>query len=226
MSDSARYAAGAALRGGIPLCWPWFGAATDASDRPQHGYARTSEFSPTSSHADTDMTAIVLKLDSAAAPWQDWHDTLALEFEIRLADGLWMELRSRNLVENSVVISSALHSYFRISRRDQIELPQLIGLDYLDKLQDYRELTQADALVIDQEVDRVYQKPPATVLLKDSGTQRVICVDSWGNNNLVVWNPGSKKAASMADFDDSGFEHMVCIEAGQRAESKHQITTR
>lgn len=220
MSDSAHYAGGAALRGGIPLCWPWFGAASDNSERPQHGYARNSLFTPQSTRADNQMTSVVMALDANTAPWADWRGLLQLEFETRLTDSLWMELRSRNLAAEPVVISNALHGYFAISKRDQVDLPALTGLTYLDKLQDYREQEQYADLVIDTEIDRVYRHPPASVRLIDRAWQRVTTIESWGNNNLVVWNPGVNKSAAMADFDDQGFEHMVCIEpANALAES-------
>ena len=212
MSDSAVYQTGKALRGGIPLCWPWFGAAADNAARPQHGYARTSEFAVVSAQADDSATSIVLALDAAAAPYPDWANKLQLEFEIRLADSLWMEMRSHNQGAESIVISNALHTYFAISQRDNVTVPALTGLAYLDKLQDYREQLQSDAIELRDEVDRVYLGPPATVELRDRGRQLVSRVKSWGNNNLVVWNPGARQAQSMADFDDLGYQHMLCIE--------------
>jgi len=223
LSDSARYAPGVALRGGIPLCWPWFGAGDNG--RPQHGYARNSEFTPQAACADHAMTAVVLALDAAATPYPDWRGRLQLELEIRLADSLWMELRSRNLAAEAVVISNALHGYFAISRRDRIRIPALTGLAYLDKLQDYRELPQSDAFVLDTEVDRVYQYPPTTIQLIDRDWRRVTSIECWGNNNLVVWNPGAHKAAAMADFDAAGFEHMVCIEPANAASQSVVLQT-
>ena len=212
MSNQAHYAPGTALRGGIPLCWPWFGAITDGSDRPQHGYARTTEFRVTSTRADADATTICLELDNHSAPWPDWQGKLRLEFEVRLGDCLWMELRTQNLASDPIVISNALHSYLAISEREQVRIPALTGLDYLDKPQSYRPVTQTDAVTIDAEIDRVYQKPPTVIELVDDHWKTMTTVESWGNANIVLWNPGPEKARAMADFDNAGFEHMVCIE--------------
>jgi len=212
MSDSALYQPGKALRGGIPLCWPWFGAHADNPDLPQHGYARTSQFQVSSTNADHQQTSIILTLDAAQAPAPDLQNRAALEFEIRLSDALWMEMRSRNLSTSPLTLSNALHSYFAISQRQQVTIPAVTGLTYLDKLQDYLPQQQASEITLNSEVDRVYQAPPATIDLLDRGHHIKTSIESWGNNNLVIWNPGEQKARQMNDFDNLGFEQMVCIE--------------
>jgi len=211
-SKSAIFRPGKALRGGIPLCWPWFGAATERADRPQHGYARSADFSVTSTACDDQATTITLALDPAQAPYAEWQNRLQLELEIRLSDTLWMEMRSTNLSAEALVIGNALHSYFAIADRAGVSIPALTGLEYRDKLQDFRQLRQSTAIEFSGEVDRVYCDPPATVVLIDHARQLSTSIQSWGNNNLVVWNPGAEKARAMADFDDTGYRRMLCIE--------------
>ena len=212
MSSSAVYQPEKALRGGIPLCWPWFGADTENPARPQHGYARTSDFNVVSTLADEQATSIILTLDSAQAPYPDWQDKAQLEFEIRLSDSLWMEMRSRNLSTSPLALSNALHSYFAIANRQRVAIPAVTGLTYLDKLQNYRPQLQSSAITLNGEVDRVYQAPPDCIVLQDRSRHINTSIRSWGNNNLVIWNPGALKAQAMTDFDDDGFEQMVCIE--------------
>jgi D-hexose-6-phosphate mutarotase len=212
MSDSALYQPGKALRGGIPLCWPWFGAHADNSAQPQHGYARTSQFQVSSTIADQQSTSITLTLDAAQAPWPDWKNRAALEFEIHLSDVLWMEMRSHNLSASTLTLSNALHSYFAISQRQQATIPAVTRLTYLDKLQNYLPQQQTCEITFDSEVDRIYQTPPASIDLLDQGHDINTSIESWGNNNLVIWNPGEQKARQMNDFDDRGFEQMICIE--------------
>ena len=212
MSESATYRPGKALRGGIPLCWPWFGPAGDNPERPQHGYARNAEFSVLSTSANADATSVTLALEPAQAPFADWQNRLQLEVEIRLSDSLWMEMRSTNLDTAPLTLSNALHSYFAISERADIAIPALTGLTYLDKLQDYCSAQQSRAVEFVDEVDRVYLDPPETVELRDAGRNGSTIIQCWGNANLVVWNPGEQKAKAMADFDDEGFRRMVCIE--------------
>ena len=212
MSKAAIYQPEKALRGGIPLCWPWFGADTENPTRPQHGYARTSDFGVVSTLADERATSIILTLDSAQAPYPDWQDKVQLEFEIRLSGSLWMELRSHNLSTSPLTLSNALHSYFAIANRQRVAIPAVTGLTYLDKLQNYRPQLQSTAITLNGEVDRVYQAPPEHIVLQDRDRQINTSIRSWGNNNLVIWNPGAQKAQAMADFDDDGFEQMICIE--------------
>jgi glucose-6-phosphate 1-epimerase len=218
MSDSAIYHPAKALRGGIPLCWPWFGANTENPDRPQHGYARTSEFGVVSTLANEQATSIVVSLDPAQAPFTDWHNKVGLEFEIRLSDALWMEMRSHNLSDSPLMLSNALHSYFSISKRSQVSIPAVTRLTYLDKLQNYLAQQQSSAISINGEVDRVYQAPPEAIELLDSGKGINTSIRSWGNNNLVIWNPGQQNAQSLADFDDDGYERMICIEPANALE--------
>ena len=212
VSESANYQPGTAIRGGIPLCWPWFGVDIENPDRPQHGYARTSVFGVVSTLADEQATSIVLSLDPAQAPCPDGHNKVGLEFEIRLSEALWMEIRSLNLSDSTLTLSNALHSYFSISNHAKVTIPAVTGLTYLDKLQNYMPQQQSSAISINGEVDRVYQAPPEAIDLLDSGKGINTTIRSWGNNNLVIWNPGQQKAQLMADFDDDGYEQMICIE--------------
>jgi D-hexose-6-phosphate mutarotase len=218
MSDSAVYQPGKALRGGIPLCWPWFGADSQNPDRPQHGYARTSDFNVLSTLATDQATSITLTLDPAQSPCPDWKNNVRLEFEIRLSAALWIEMRSHNLSDSPLTLSNALHNYFSISSRQRIAVPAVTGLTYLDKLQNYQPQLQSSALTINGEVDRVYQAPPASIDLLDPDRQINTSMYCWGNNNLVIWNPGAQKAQAMADFDDDGFEQMICIEPANALE--------
>ena len=212
MSDTAVYQTGKAIRGGIPLCWPWFGAHANNPDRPQHGYARTSHFSVLFTSADAQATSITLSLDPAAAPYEEWQNSANFEVEIRLSDSLWMEMRTTNKSDSTLTVSNALHTYFGISSRDRITIPDVTGLTYLDKPQHYKKLPQTSATMINDEVDRVYLAPPMKIDLLDSGRQLTTSISSWGNHNLVIWNPGKKIAKAMSDFDDQGFEQMLCIE--------------
>jgi D-hexose-6-phosphate mutarotase len=211
MSRSAQFATGRALRGGIPLCWPWFGANPDRSDRPQHGFARTRRFDLLSQHSGRHEAAVVLALD-AAADFPEWHHAARLEVEIRLADHLWMELRTTNLSDRVLPIGVGLHSYFDVSSAAQVTIPALTGLDYLDKPSGFARRTQSRPLVVEGEIDRVYLDPPAAVALIDPAREGVLEIHAWGNTDLVVWNPGPGVAKAMPDFDDEAYLDMLCIE--------------
>lgn len=211
VSKSAKFAKGSAIRGGIPLCWPWFGASLDNPDWPQHGFARTGTFRLVSQATDDHGASVVLELDTSSAV-PAWRHAAHLEVEIRLSDHLWMELRTSNTSDQSVMVGAGLHSYFSVASSRDVKIPALTGRAYLDKPRGYVRQLQRDPLIVEGEIDRVYVDAPQGVALEDPGNGRRIMIDAWGNTDLVVWNPGSSVATAMADFDDDGYERMVCIE--------------
>lgn len=211
VSQCARFEKGAGIRGGIPLCWPWFGASLDANDWPQHGFARTSDFQLLSQTSDAHHTGVTLTL-TGPVPVPSWEGIASLEVDIRLSDHLWMEARTRNCSDRDLLIGAGLHTYFAVSDSRQVSLPALTGLAYLDKTESFQRKIQAEPLSIEGEVDRVYQDPPSQVELLQTKAEHRIAVDAWGNTDLVVWNPGPTVAAAMADFDNEGYRRMVCVE--------------
>lgn len=211
MSRCANFVEGAAIRGGIPICWPWFGASPDNREWPQHGFARTHPFRLVSQTSTAQYTGVVLALE-APAVMDAWRDVASLEVEVRLSDHLWMELRTTNTSGRDILVGAGLHSYFSVADCGEVSIPGLTGLTYLDKPSGFSRQTQREPLHIDGEVDRVYLNPPRSVELIDGGPARRVQIDSWGNTDLVLWNPGAAVAAAMADFDDHGYERMLCIE--------------
>ncbi len=211
VSDTAVYARGASIRGGIPLCWPWFGESLDEPSWPQHGFARRSQFYVRSQSEDAHQTSVVLVLDDQIdiAPW---HSAAALELEVRVSDHLRMALSTTNTSDQTLKVGAGLHSYFAVSDRSQVTIPELTGLAYLDKPSGFTPMTQVSPLTLDGEIDRVFVDAPSSIELLDPGFSRRIAVDSWGNTDLVIWNPGALVAARMQDFDDEGYQRMVCIE--------------
>ncbi|MEM6584033.1 MAG: D-hexose-6-phosphate mutarotase [Pseudomonadota bacterium] len=222
ISESARFAEGVSIRGGIPLCWPWFGASLDDPDWPQHGFARVAQFRLLSKESSSNYATAVLALDSLA-PVPEWAGVASLEVEIRLSDHLWMELRTTNRSDRDLLLGAGLHSYFQVSACDEISMPALTGLAFVDMTAGFERAKQTEALEITDEVDRVYLGPPRIVELFDSGRSRKIEIDAWGNTDLVVWNPGPRVAASMEDFDDYGYQRMVCIEPAIALENRVRL---
>lgn len=216
MSNSAHFATGKPIRGGIPLCWPWFGAHWQDKKQPQHGYARTSNFELLRADASDLCTSVVLgRIED------NTHDNgLHMEFEVRLSDRLWIEVRTTNRGESAVEVGAALHSYFQVTDISAVRIPELQGLQYRDKTRDFQSFTQAQPLIVDSEVDRVYRDAPSIVHLLDGDLGRQLEIQSWGNTDLVVWNPWQQKALAMDDFDDHGYGSMICIEPANALENR------
>ena len=218
MSEAATYQAETGLRGGIPLCWPWFGPHLRDTGKPKHGYARTSNFLVKETRADNNATSIILTLDAAIAPYSEWRNKASLEVEIKLTDSLWMEMRTKNISDHPLTIGNALHNYFSTPCHSSAALPSVTGLTYLDNTQNYQRCTQDDALNIFGEIDRIYLNPPKNLRLINSSDPLATAMTSWGNANVVVWNPGQVIAKGMPDFNDQGYRTMLCIEPANTLE--------
>ena len=220
MSSKAQFAPGQSIRGGIPLCWPWFGPHSEDGTQPQHGYARNSDFEVVSSTADDASTRLVLRLKSDHAV----RVGLQMDVEIRLSEQLWLEIKTTNTGSSPAYVGSALHTYFHVSEVRQIQIPELQGLQYKDKLNKAQALQdQSQPLKVQSEVDRVYLSPPQTVHLVDSGFSRNLEIKTWGNRDLVVWNPWIENAQAMADFDDEAYQSMICIEPANALDNQIEL---
>ena len=135
LSPAARYAPGSAIRGGIPVCWPWFGpAGAGAAAAPDHGFARTRDWVVTDSGQDPDgRTRLCLRLTDSDATRALWPQTFALDLHIAVGATLTLALVTRNTGTAACSITEALHSYFHVGDIGAVRLLGLEGADYTDK---------------------------------------------------------------------------------------------
>jgi glucose-6-phosphate 1-epimerase len=217
VSSCAVFAPGTAIRGGIPLCWPWFGAHETLHDRPQHGFARTGMFEVREVEVAAGYTRVCCALVQLPE-FDEWLSpdktagVMEMLIDICLSTDLAVSVSSRNLAAAPVTVGAALHTYLRVGDVGKVIVPELKDLYYKDKLRGYEQRRQDQPLVVEAEVDRVYLAPPARVTLHDPLLKRDIQLHCSGNNDLVVWNPGADKALAMKDFDDRGYLNMLCLE--------------
>ena len=220
VSERAHYAPGKAIRGGVPVCWPWFGShATDAT-LPAHGMARTALWQVLETKALADgQTWVRLGLPVDAANQALWPHASTAELEITVGSALTVTLVTRNTGSESFVLGEALHTYFQISDVGNIRVRGLEGCDYLDKVDNGARKTQQGSIQFEGEVDRVYLHTHADCLIDDRGLQRRIRIASQGAHATVVWNPWTEKTSKMADMAPEGFHHMVCVETANAADN-------
>lgn len=206
LSDRAVFKAGHAIRGGIPLCWPWFGPQEGKS---QHGFARNSAFTlfGTTVNAQGE-TVLRLGLQDSEATQEHFPYAFTLEYTITVGKRLTLELKTTNNDVQPFELSQALHSYFRVNGIENARIEGLEGTSYFDKLEGTRHV-QEGAVVITDAVDRVYDADGACRLHME---MQNIEIQKSGSRSTVVWNPWQEKAAMMDDFDDDGYRYMVCIE--------------
>jgi glucose-6-phosphate 1-epimerase len=222
VSGESHFEVGRAIRGGIPICWPWFADQTEQVDVPMHGVARTSLWEPIRSHADATSTTLSLGLSDSPDTQALWPHRFEFEYTIRLSDCLEIELLHRNIDSDAVTCSGALHTYFSIDDLAKVRVEGLEGLTYIDKVDEKRRHLQEGPIQIAGETDRIYLETKDPVTLHD-GKRRSIYIDSSGSRSMVVWNPWVAKAAAMADFADDEYTQMICVETANAGEDVVQI---
>jgi glucose-6-phosphate 1-epimerase len=201
------------IRGGIPICWPWFAKQGQSSDAPQHGLARTAMWALKSHAIDLKGTAI-LNLE----PKNRLHPDLDVTLEISLNHWLQMRLTTRNVSQNAFTLSQAFHSYFEVANVDQVAIKGLEGLTYLDKLKDFAPVKQDQPFTRTlAPFDRIYQKAKGFYSIHDPITQNTIEVSSQASQTAIVWNPGSIDGFGMRDVGSS-VTQFICLEVANAAQ--------
>lgn len=200
------------IRGGVPVCWPWFGRQGQNNDVPAHGLVRTARWE-LQQVQQGDAGELVLQL----APPLPADLGLCLQMQLRIGHQLHQQLTTGNAGTTSVTFTQALHSYFRVGDASRVEVDGLDGLQYLDKYEDYAQSRQQQGPWSLRDPrdpgrsDRIYTGAKGHYVLRDPVLQRRIEVRSEGSQTLVAWNPGAEAAAKMADVGE-GWRDYVCLE--------------
>ncbi|NQZ12037.1 MAG: D-hexose-6-phosphate mutarotase [Algicola sp.] len=214
LSQTAIFAQSKAIRGGIPLCWPWFGAHPTDNTKAAHGFARVSAWQVVSAQTtEQGATELVLGLKASEQTLELWPYDFDLQYKITVAQTLSVALTTINTGKEPIQITEALHSYLALGDITKVRIQGLEGLSYSDKVNDSKVIEQAGDIVVEQEVDRVYMNTQDSCVLIDDVLKRTLKVSKSGSNDTVVWNPWVDKASSMVDVHDNGHLTMVCIEA-------------
>jgi glucose-6-phosphate 1-epimerase len=210
MSEKSVFAAGKAIRGGVPICFPWFGAGADAAHplAPAHGVARLIDWTLAGTRLrDDGAVEITLRLPPDAA-----HPATAdVIYTVVIADTLDVRLTVRNPGTSDFFFEAALHSYLAVADVRQISITGLEGQTYLNQL-DGTQQTQNGAIHFTAETDRIYEDSTSICVVHDPVLHRQITVEKIGSHSTVVWNPWIGKAQAMKDFGDDEWPAMVCVE--------------
>ncbi len=214
LSKDATFAKGKSVRGGVPICWPWFGAHATEKSFPAHGFARTVNWQVTKTEALDDGTTNInfttQVLDESKAMWPE--DT-QVEYRLNVGKKLEMELVTHNNGRAPITIGQALHTYFNVADVSNVLLHGLDDTVYLDKLENFASKHQHGHVTIDQEVDRIYLNTSNDCVIEDKVFKRNIIIIKCGSNSTVVWNPWQKIANKMGDLGEDGYKKMLCVES-------------
>ncbi|HEV2693026.1 MAG TPA: D-hexose-6-phosphate mutarotase [Verrucomicrobiae bacterium] len=219
MSRKSYFAPGKAIRGGVPICYPWFGNRDgDAS----HGFARTAEWQIVKTATTSDGT-VTVQLALAPQLGRDAWNSLRTEFTVTVDDTLTMELTaSSEACDGGLEIENCLHTYFQVGDISAVSIDGLKGAHYLDNAAGGNgELkTQTESpLLITKETNRLYLDTTSAVEIHDENFKRTIRVEKSGSNSTVVWNPWTTQKLP-DDFDPAEHQHMVCVESGNVKQNK------
>ena len=209
-SPKALLREGKAIRGGIPICWPWFNAHPTDPEKPAHGIARNRFWQLTGAQDGGGSVELRFELkadDATRALWQ--HEFHAI-VEVRLGAELHVSLTSHNTGDTAFRETGALHSYLAVGDVGDVEIRGLDGATYLETAGGKREsCVQAGGVRIGGEVDRIYTSA-AALAVRDGA--RTIHLHKHGSASTIGWNPGPEKAAKLGDLPPDVFRRFVCVE--------------
>lgn len=206
LSNNTPFKKGSAIRGGVPICWPWFGPVA----QPSHGFARNQTWNLTAHDEDDSGVILTFTLKDNEQTRKLWPHAFTLIARFKLGEECEIELESHGDYQ----ATAALHTYFQIGDIEQVSVAGL-GESYLDKVAGGAEARQTGDLAFIGQTDRVYTKPDAFSLIKDPALQRTIEVHHHHMSDVIAWNPGVELSCSMADMANDGYKTMVCVETGR-----------
>ena len=215
LSRDAKMAAGKSIRGGAPICWPWFGAHASESTFPGHGYARTVPWTVIESGSEPNgATRLTLRLVESEKTRAQWNHDCNVDLTVIIGNILRMEMTTENTGTSDFVIGEALHTYLQISDIGKVSVTGLEGCEYWDKVGGSNLRKQDGAITFSSEVDRVYINSAAECVIHDEPLKRRIHIKKSGSLSTVVWTPWTEKANKMGDMGQpDGWREMVCVES-------------
>jgi glucose-6-phosphate 1-epimerase len=217
LSPAAKLVPGKSIRGGIPICWPWFGTHVTEDNLPSHGFARTVPWEVAATEKPEDgSTRISFDLPQSSIPTAQWPYLCHARLTATIGKTLVVELSTENLGSEEFDLTEALHTYFVISDVDSMQITGLQGCNYLERVgvSQFKKENEP-AVRITSEVDRIYLDTRGECQIEDSGLKRRIRIIKSDSHSTVVWNPWVEKSAKMGDFgSDTGYRGMVCVESG------------
>ncbi|WP_312757169.1 D-hexose-6-phosphate mutarotase [Pantoea brenneri] len=206
LSDKSQFAPGKAIRGGVPICWPWFGPAGE----PAHGFARNQPWTLSAHDENEDGVMLTLVLESNAQTLKLWPHEFTLIARFRLGQHCEIELEAHGDFE----ATAALHSYFTVSDISGVEVSGL-GNSYIDKV-NQGEIGSSDGKQrYPGRIDRIFTAAEDCSVINDPAAQRQIEVYHHHHSDVVTWNPGVELSCSMADMPNEGYKTMVCVETAR-----------
>jgi glucose-6-phosphate 1-epimerase len=221
VSPKSVFARGKAIRGGVPIIFPWFGPRSDGKPGPDHGFARNTDWTIEGAKLLGDGK---VEITFALAPNEIargfGYSSFHLRYRVTVGSELEMELETRNDAQEPLIYEAALHTYFAISDIHQVSVSGLEGTTYIDKTDGFKRKTLGnEPLRIAKETDEVHLSTKATCVIHDVAWNRRIIVEKSGSQSTVVWNPWIEKTKGMSDMAADSWKSLICIETANAADN-------
>jgi glucose-6-phosphate 1-epimerase len=213
LSSRSRWEDGHAIRGGVPVCFPWFGGKANDPNAPAHGFVRTKAWQLESIAHVGDAVTVSMFTESNASTKRWWSADFRLVHRARFGSELSLELVLTNTGTTPLRFEEALHAYHRVGDIEKVRVHGLDTVRYLDKTDSNQEKTQRGEIVIVSETDRVYLNTQHALELEDTVLHRRTRITKENSLTTVVWNPWAQKAKAFADLGDDEWRQMICIES-------------
>lgn len=229
LSDQVEYKAGKSLRGGIPICWPWFGVVDKNPDSVKHhilsdsahGFARSLPWQLKGLHESVRGVELSMSLGHSDKTLKDWPFEFELTAHFKFSKQLTVELETHNIDSKTMHISQALHTYFPCKHISQVSLGGANNRQYVDALDDWKLKNQVGNISFTEEVDRIYQTGgPFT--LHTGLKPRVLSTKN--SDSSIVWNPWITKSQTLSQFNHGDFNTMFCVESANALHDAVTIT--
>lgn len=213
LSRASAFESGQPIRGGVPICFPWFGPNASAPQQPAHGFARILPW-----EVERGDDSALFRLASSDATRALWPHEFAATYRVEaLERGFRLVFEVANRDADAFTFEVALHTYFAVADARQVSIAGLDGKTYIDKMDALARKTQRGDISFEGETDRVYLDAGGPVTLRD-GARTVRIAGDAGWKSTVVWNPWIAKARALKDLGDEEWTEFVCIESGAVAD--------
>lgn len=221
LSGKSHFAPDRAIRGGVPLIFPWFGARKDDLQSPAHGFARTSRWAVRAAEvSDAGECFVEMALGDDDETRKVWPHRFEAVLTVRAGQRLRLALSVTNRGTDAMAFEAAFHTYFQVSEVGRVRVRGLEGCEFLDKTDGFSRKRQTDAAIeFKGEIDRMYLNTDTPCTIEDPDGLRAIVVRKSGARATVVWNPGRERAATMADLGEAESRRMVCVETAIAGEN-------
>lgn len=230
LSEKSAFAPGKAIRGGIPIIFPWFGSRTATADSPRtdgptHGFARIQDWKLDFGAYAADELHLSLSLEPTELSRSLGFDNFLVAYQISFGRELRLRFSIANDGKEPMQVEEALHTYLHVGDVEQVQVHGLFEAEYLDKNDDFTRKTQAEpVLTLTGPTDRPYLNTTSPIVVDDPVLHRRITVTKANSKTTVVWNPWAN--ADLADMTDDGWRQMLCVESANAAENGLKLQPR